>query len=163
MMCGALTDLADARDRKDGYYEAQRLYRQNKNRFNICFSKEAKKRLVKELTREYKEETYYSDLLFDLDCFCGIRIKTYFLFYPFIFKNHPESVQLVKEAAKGHGFILIERMSTDNDFFIFAPKEHDIGLEIRDPKNRSPGKMNGIFGSIPADMPDYGNKLTFTW
>lgn len=160
---GALTDLADARDRKDGYFEAQRLYRRNINRFNICITNDAKRRLVKELTREYKEETYYSDLVFNLDYFCGLKVHSYFIFYPFIFKNYPESVQLLKDAAKGHGFVLIERMSTDNDFFMFAPIEHDIGMEIRDPKNRSPAKMNGIFGDIPADMPDYGNKLTFTW
>ena len=160
---GALTDLADRRDRKDGYFEAQHLYRVNKHRFNISITPEAKKRLIKELTKEFKEETYYYNLVTNLGYFCGLEVHRYFIFYPWTFKDYPESIQLVKDAAKGHGFILIERMSTDNDFFLFHPIEHDIGLEIRDPKNRSPAKMNGIFGDIPCNRPEFGNKLIFSW
>lgn len=160
---GALTDLAEARDRKDGYFIAKSLYNRNIHRFNICLTINDKKRLVKELTKEYQEETYYFDLVRNLGYFSGLDVHKYFLFYPFVFKDYPESIQLVKDAAKGHGFILIERISTENDFFLFRPVEHDIGLEIRDPRNRPPSKMNGIFSDIPANMPDYANKLTFTW
>lgn len=150
MIMGALTELADRRNRIIGYYEAKKIYRRVAQRA-AKLDKNERIKLMEKLLEDYQEETYYFDLEQNLKYFLGIEVKTYFLFYPYCFKNHPRSIEMVKKAAKGHGFILIERRSEDCDFFLFHPKEHGLGLEIRDPSNRSPEKMNKIFSEIPWD------------
>lgn len=147
---GALTELADRRNRKEGYCIAATIYRKYKDRA-LHMTRENKIKLVKKIIEDYKGEPYSYDIECNLEYFFNIEIKSYFFLYEWTFAGYPDSIDMMKHAAEKNGFIVIERLSTDNDFFLFHPKNHSLGLELRDPENRCPYDMNVIFGKIPCN------------
>ena len=51
------------------------------------------------------------------------------------------------------------RISTDNDFFMFRPEKHGIGLEIINTPNYPPNRLNEIFWGVETDS----GPLRFGW
>lgn len=51
------------------------------------------------------------------------------------------------------------RFSTDNDFFMFRPEKHGIGLEIINTPNYTPDRLNEIFWGVETDS----GPIRFGW
>lgn len=77
--------------------------------------------------------------------------QTFFVFYGFKFKNNPGSIRRLKRAIHGLGLEYRERMSTDNDFFMFRPLEHGPGLEIINTRHIATKYINYAISNIPTD------------
>ena len=74
--------------------------------------------------------------------------ESWFIFYSFVFGDDTDSIQNLKETAKRFGFVTFERISTDDDFFVFHPKEHSNGLEIVNVNHVTHAQRNRMFNQI---------------
>lgn len=77
-----------------------------------------------------------------------------FLLYEWTFTKHPESLaELKKIATEDPDLDYIERLSTDDDFLTFHPKEHSMGIELIVHNGLSPDEVTERLGSVLVDDP----------
>lgn len=84
--------------------------------------------------------------------------QKFYVFYGFNFKDHPERIDQLKTAIRNLGLGQRERISTDNDFFMFHPVEHGPGLEIINQRHLP---LKWINRAIIEVIKDNGQPLQF--
>ena len=172
---GALTELMDKYVAEKGYYEAKDIWETLEYLFpapEVFVSIEDRKKIIDYIVKKYEGDrtTIKYTIKDNLYHFWNIENKRYFFFYPWIFgEEYKDSIEEIKKICDNtNGLSYRERMSTDNDFFLFHPQEHDMGLEITDTRNRSPKEMNAIRGRIRIknqgdQIPGTVQYLRFGW
>lgn len=162
---GALTELVDKYNAENGYYIAASEY----SKFRCDYEKvkltyEDLIKICDVILLKYQNHKAIFDIEYNLKCFLGLKIKTYFIFYQWTFETElNDSVMKIKEICKReNGLSCIERVSTDDDFFMFRPVNHGPGIEIRDEKNRTPMEMNELFKDVYCRKKEF-KRLTWGW
>lgn len=81
-----------------------------------------------------------------------------FLLYAWTFTKHPESIDLLKKIATDDPNLdYRERLSTDDDFFMFRPIEHSLGIELIVHNGLNPDQLTRkLRGVIVDDKYAYG-------
>lgn len=84
---------------------------------------------------------------------------SYFFLSEWHFKNHKDVSSQIAFRCQKYGLEYTWRKSTDNDFFMFRPLEHGIGLEIKNTPNYPPYRLNEIFNGLETDQ----GRIEFGW
>ena len=75
-----------------------------------------------------------------------------FLLYEWTFTEHPKSLaELKKIATEDPDLDYIERLSTNDDFLTFHPKEHSMGIELIIHNGLSPDEVTERLRSVLVD------------
>ena len=150
---GALTDMCDKFDNRDGYYIACYLY-------SVHGADLTDSELEDHVKRE-RSETAWERCGFFITLWyhrlCG-EDYSIFLLYAWTFTKHPESIDLLKKIATDDPNLdYRERLSTDDDFFMFRPIEHSLGIELVVHNGLSPARLSRkLRGVIVDDKYAYG-------
>lgn len=162
---GALTELMDSYREEKGYYTARAEYRQLLEDYQLKdLSPEELEKIHDVVLLKYKGEKNDYEISRNLRFFLGLDVKKFFIFYPWTFGDElQQSVNQLKQICEDTpGLSCVERMSTDNDFFLFHPTEHGPGLEICDKLNRTPGELNDLFRGVLCSKRE-DKRLWFKW
>lgn len=145
---GALSDFADSCNNKQGYKIAKAIYNQYGGGLN-------KKEIRSHVWSDYTWDRCSFDIMYWYERLCGKDYSIFFL-YERHFKTHPESIDVLKRiAAKDPNLDFIERISNDDDFFMFHPVEHSLGLELIIHNGLCPTDLNRRLRDVIVDNPDY--------
>ena len=151
---------------KIGYRIASGEYEDIKKSYDLdSLTRDDLQEIYHHTMEKYKEDKAKYEIGRELKRFLGLDVKKYFIFYPDTFGDELEvSVQKLKEICdKTPGLSYTERMSTDNDFFLFVPINHGPGMEIIDKKNRPPYEMTDLFEDVVCSKREYPHQLIFRW
>ena len=165
---GALTEMADSYLEEQGYYRANDIWESLEYLFpapDVYVEIEDRKKIIQYIVSDYDDSLMAYVVKRNLYHFWNIENKTYFFFYPWEFGEElKDSIEQIKKVCdKTEGLSYRERMSTDNDFFLFRPKEHGLGLEITDLKNRSPPEMTELFQHIKHKDAETVSGVGYIW
>lgn len=146
---GALTDLCDKFDNRDGYRHARYLHR-------VYGANLTDSDLEDHLDKTVWERCGFSITLW-YHRLCG-EDYSIFLLYAWTFTKHPESIDLLKKIATDDPNLdYRERLSTDDDFFMFRPVEHSLGIELIVHNGLNPDQLTRkLRGVIVDDKYAYG-------
>lgn len=164
---GALTDLADKADNRDGYLYAKKICRKYGNDVSDL------KKVLHELEPTMSERRL-ENLIFDVEVwyerFCKREIQKYFILYEWHFKEHPKNIQVLKEVVKKCPYLDgYERMSKDTDFFMFRPIKPSLGFELQNIGVLTPYELNKYLYGVVIDRypndPEYIKRrhFEFSW
>lgn len=168
---GALTEAMDKFCSREGYYTARREYNALREQYDLdSMDEDDLMSLHDKVVQKYEEgdraaRSIAFDVSYNLLRFLGIESHKFFVFYDWTFGEElADSVAAIKRiCAATPGLSCSERMSTDDDFFLFHPIEHGPGLEIVDDLNRPPHELTELFQEVVCSKREYPHQLVFTF
>lgn len=157
---GFFSDYSDRSNNREGYIVAKSIF----NSAGPGLSKDEIKSYVwGGESRWDRLDFYILGWYFRL---CG-KDYSYFFLYEWCFKDHPEWIERFKAVVdKDEDLDYIERISDDEDFFMFRPKEHSLGLELIVHNGLSPIDLNKRFSEVDIINTDYVDgygPVRFSW
>lgn len=145
---GALTELCDSYDNLQGYKIARNIFKSNGPGLSTD-------QIRSQVWNKSKWERFGDEILLWYYRLSGADYS-YFFHYKSVFGDHPEWISTFKETIRrDKNLDFIERMSCDDDFFIFRPREHSLGLELIVHNGLCPTDLNKRFAGCTVIDYDY--------
>lgn len=163
---GALTELVDKAISQDAYRIADAIYNNEIDYFELGAEEVTEEEIIDYL-EQYPDPFWNRNAdLIAAQAYRKLRQllglmdpPKYFLLAEWHFRKKKYVSDKIIKICQKWGLDYCWRKSTDNDFFMFRPEKHGIGLEIRNTPNYTPDRLNEIFWGIETDS----GPMRFGW
>ena len=156
---GVLSELNDSFMNKKGYQIAKNIFDHH--------GKDLNKDEVLSHMYDLARDHFFFETWEWYERLSGRKDQRFFLLYEWYFKDNCEKyIPIIEEICdKDPDLDYEERISNDEDFFLFHPIEHGLGIDIIVHNGLTPDKLNSKFKRICISNPDHPGKmpLVFSW